>query len=251
MTRRILVLALLVSTLPLAGAGAAAAQGLPKALIPSGPLGTEVGAPISPRPPFLSSLRVDPHGPYEVRVVTEGSAVALIVLRGQRRKHIAATQYLARGVAMPERMQATFGRFGRIAMHFRESRNRPWAGKRRKCRGADRFVVRRGVFVGSLRFRGEDGYLTLHLHRARGSVTAPAAKCLRRRAGAPRAKASSSPFEDSFSGMVASERNGVNLTAFLALSFRNKLAYFAEHEEDRGKLSIVRQAFVAATATST
>lgn len=245
MTRRILVLALLVSTLALAAAGAATAQGLPAALIPSGPLGTEVGAPVSPRPPFLSNLTVDPPGPYEVKVGTRGSAVALIVFRGQRRKHVAATQYLARGVATPERMQATFGKFGRIAMHFRESRRRPWEGKHRRCRGGDRFVVRRGVFVGSLRFRGEDGYLTLHLHRAKGSITSRAAKCFHRRSAPPRAAASSSPFEDSFSGIVASERNGVNLTAFLALSFRNKLAYFAEHEEDRGKLSIVRQAFVA------
>jgi hypothetical protein len=245
MSRPILILTLLVSILALAGAGAAGAQGTPAPLIPSGPLSAEVGAPVSPQRSFFSNLTLDPPGPYEVRVGTGGSAVALTVFRGRRHRRIAATEYLARGVATPERMQATFGRFGRISVHFRESRHRPWVGKRRRCRGADRFVVRRGVFVGSLRFRGERGYLTLHVHRAKGSITTRASKCIHRRPGAPRAAASSSPFEDSFSGMVASERNGVDLTAFLALGFRGKLAYFGQHEENRGKLSILREAFVA------
>jgi hypothetical protein len=244
MNMRILALALLASTLALTGSGVAAAQGPPASLIPSGPLSAEVGAPVSPQPSFRSNLTIDPPGPYEIKVGTSGSAVALTVTRGQRRKRVAATQYLARGVERPERLRATFGKFGRISMHFRESRHRPWAGKRRRCRGPDRFVVRRGVFVGSLHFRGEDGYLTIHIHRAKGSITTRAAKCLQPRRR-PRATSSSSPFEDTFSEFIASERHGVSLTAFAALSFRGKLAYFAQSEESRGKLSIVRWAFVA------
>jgi hypothetical protein len=245
MSGRILILTLLASTLAFAGAGAAVAQGPPASLIPRGPLSTEVGAPVSPQRSFLSSLTVDPPGPYEVEVRTSGSAVALTVYRGRRHKRIAATEYLARGVATPERMQATFGRFGRISMHFRESRHRPWAGKPRRCRGGDSFVARRGIFAGSLRFRGEGGYLDLRIHRAKGSVITRASKCLHRRPSAPRAASSSSPFEDSFSGMVASQRDGVDLTAFLALGLRGKLVYFAQREENRGKLSVVREAFVA------
>ena len=93
------------------------------------------------------------------------------------------TAYLARGVARPERLQATFGHFGKVKMRFRESRNRTWVGKRRTCRGANRFIKRRGVFRGNLRFKGEGGYVSIRIHRAKGAVVTQAPKCRRRRGG--------------------------------------------------------------------
>jgi hypothetical protein len=239
MNRRILTLALLSAALVLAVAAPAAARNPLQSLLHSSPLGTEVGAPVNPEVGSRTGFGLDPPGPYEVRVETAGEAVVVSVVRGSRQRRV-VSHYLARGVATPGRLQATFGRFGRISMRFRESRHRPWFGKRRRCRGAGRFVVRRGVFVGSFRFRGEGGYLGVRAHRAKGSTTTVASKCRRRN----RAYARSSPFEDSISGLVAGDRDGVNSTAFAAISFRGKLFYFAEREEGRGKLGILRTALV-------
>jgi len=241
-SRRILALILLSSTLALAVAAPAVARNPLQSLLASSPLGAEVGAPVNREVGFRTGFSLDPTGPYEVRVQTSGDAVVVSVARGNRRRRVVLTNYLARGVATPERLQATFGRFGKISMRFRESRHRPWFGKKRRCRGAGRFVVRRGVFVGSFRFRGEDGYLGIRAHRAKGSISSVASKC--RRQSRRRGAQSSSIFDDSFSGLVASDRTGVNSTAFAAISFGGRLFYFAEREENRGKLSILRTALV-------
>ncbi len=242
MSRRLLVLFLLSTALTLSGGGSAGARVTLQSLLPTDVLGTEVGAPVAREPGFITGFRLDPPGPYKVEVETEGDAVVVSVLRGNPRKRAAATVYLARGVAAPERLQATFGKLGKISMRFRESRHRPWFGKKRRCRGADRFVVRRGVFVGSFRFRGEDGYLKVRTQRAKGSIVSIAAKC--RRGDRRRSLRSTSPFEEEFSGLIASDRNGVNSTVFGAISFGGRLFYLAQREESRGKLAVLRMAIV-------
>ncbi len=170
--------------------------------------------------------------------------MVVTVARRSRRRSGAATEYLARGVAASERLQANFGKFGKISMRFRESKHRPWFGKKRRCHGAGRFVVRRGVFVGNFRFRGEDGYVTVQVHRAKGSISSLASKCRRdrHRSGAR----SSALFEDPFSDLIAIDRNGLDSTVFAAISYRGKLEYFAEREENSGRLAILRSAFVEA-----
>jgi hypothetical protein len=242
MSRRTLVL-VLASSLTLCAAGSAAAQAAPRSVLPADLLDAAVGAPVVPESRFHTGFGIDPPGPYEVRVQTDGAAVVVSVIRGDRRKRVAVTNYLARGVAAPERLQATFGKLGKISMRFRESSHRPWHGKRRRCRGAGRFVVRRGVFVGSFRFRGEGGYLTVRAHRAKGSVSSVASKC--RRQARRRGARSSSVFEDSFSGLIASDRVGVNSTVFGVLSFRGRLFYLAQREENMGRLAVLRNAIVS------
>lgn len=239
MTRRVLAF-LLTSSLALAAAGPAAAQSPLQSLLAADPLGGAVGAPVSQKPPFHTGFGLDPAGPYEVRVHTEGDAVVVTVFRSDRRRRAVSTSYLARGVARPERLRATFGKFGRISMRFRESRHRPWLGKKRRCRGAGRYVVRRGVFVGSFAFRGERGYLSIRAHRAKGAISSVAAKCQRH----DRRAHSSSLFEDTISGLIATDRTGVDATAFGAISFRGDLAYLAEREESRGRLGILRSAVI-------
>lgn len=241
MSKRILVLAL--SLLTLGGAASAEAKVPPRSVLPADLLDAAVGAPVAQEPGFHTGFGIDPPGPYEVRVRTDGAAVVVSVIRGDRRKRFAVTNYLARGVARPERLQATFGKLGSISMRFRESRQRPWFGKRRRCRGADRFVVRRGVFVGSFRFRGEGGYLTVRAHRAKGSISSVAAKCQRQ--GHRRRERSSSIFEDSISGLLATDRAGVAATVFAAISFRGRLIHLAQREENRGRLAILRIAVLS------
>jgi hypothetical protein len=243
MSRRILLLALVSSALAVASPGSAAAQDRPRAPLPIDLLATEVGAQVDREPEVRTGFSVDPPGAYEVHVRTAGDAVLVSVGREEGRRRAVETRYLARGVARPERLRASFGKLGEISMRFRESKHRPWFGKKRRCRGAGRFVVRRGIFVGSFRFRGEDGYLAIHIHRAKGAISTVAAKC-RGRDRRRSARSSSSLFEDTFSGLIATDRDGVDSTEFLALSFRGEIGYFAQREENRGRLAILRRAIV-------
>ena len=206
--------------------------------LPPSQLLTRHGKPVPPAPFFRSGFVLKADG-YKIGVSTFGSAVFLEVWRGGNGRRI-QTAYLARGVAAPERLQATFGKFGRVKMRFRESRNRTWRGQVRTCRGANRFIKRRGVFRGNLRFKGENGYVSIRIHRAKGAVVTQAPKCRRPRGGFK------IPFARSLSrtksALFAIAREGVAATAFFAVEDRRSTLFFATNEESRGKLAIVRMA---------
>lgn len=211
----------------------------PLRLLPPSPrsrLLSQHGKPVRPTPFFRSGFVLEADG-YRVGVSTFGSAVYLEVWRGHRGKRI-ATSYLARGVARPERLQATFGNFGKVKMRFRPSRHRTWAGRRRSCRGANRFIKKHGVFRGSLRFRGEGGYVTVRIHRARGAVVIPAPKCRKRRGG-PGFDFDLNFFQPKVA-LLSVMRMGIDATAFLALEGRRNTQFVATTEESRGRLAIVR-----------
>jgi hypothetical protein len=236
MRRQLVILAfaaLALAAPPSAGASESSPQ------MPGSRLLSHLESSIPPAKTFRSGFRFETRGGYDVEVMTSGNGIFLVVDKGRFDKRFVGTAYLARGVAMPERLQATFGRFGEVSMRFRESRNKTWIGKRRNCRGAQRFVKRRGVFIGKLRFKGEDGYISLNVRRAKGSVVTVARKCLRqRRPQVPVAQQSSHQ-----SGLLATARDGVEFTGFLAVGGR-KTTFLATHEEIRGKLAIIRVASV-------
>ena len=207
--------------------------------LPPSQLLTQHGKPVAPTPFFRSGFVLKADG-YKVGVSTFGSAVFVEVWRGHSGKRI-QTAYLARGVARPERLQATFGHFGKVKMRFRESRNRTWRGQVRTCRGANRFIKRRGVFRGNLRFKGEGGYVSVRVHRAKGVVVTQAPKCRRHRGGGFQI-----PFGGSLSKprsvLLAIAREGVAATAFFAAEDKRSTLFFSTSEESRGKLAIVRMA---------
>jgi hypothetical protein len=207
--------------------------------LPPSQLFTQHGRPVAPTPFFRSGFVLKADG-YKVGVSTLGSAVFLEVWRGHSGRRI-QTAYLARGVARPERLQATFGHFGKVKMRFRESRNRNWRGRVRTCRGANRFIKRRGVFRGNLRFKGEGGYVSIRVHRAKGAVVTQAPKCRRHRGAGFKI-----PFGNSLSqpksALLAIARDGVDATAFFAVEDRRSTLFFATDEESRGRLAIVRMA---------
>ncbi|HET8956023.1 MAG TPA: hypothetical protein VFN18_10230 [Solirubrobacterales bacterium] len=207
--------------------------------LPPSQLLTQHGKPVSPTPFFRSGFVLKADG-YKIGVSTFGSAVFLEVWRGGSGRRV-QTAYLARGVARPERLQATFGNFGKVKMRFRESRNRTWRGRVRTCRGANRFIKRRGVFRGNLRFKGENGYVSIRIHRAKGAVVTEAPKCKRRR-GRGGFDIPFANFSQPKSAVLAIARHGVDATAFLAVEDRRSTLFFATSEESRGKLAIVRMA---------
>jgi hypothetical protein len=233
-----LVIAVALALAAPAGALAAEAQPLLPPLPPRHLL-SQVGAPVPPPRSFRSGFVTKERGGLRVGVETFGSAVILVVFHG-RHHHLAETAYLARGVARPERLQARFGRFGKVRMRFHEAPKRPWRGRPRDCHGSQRFVKRRGVFAGDFEFKGEDGYVSLHLHRIKGAIVTVAAKCLHRRSG-PSAHASL--FVESVTALFASARDGVSSDELLALTQRGKAVYFALSQESRGRLAILRAAF--------
>jgi hypothetical protein len=237
--KRLAVLALSALAMAAAPATRAAAAEAPEGqLLPPLPprkLMTEVGAPVPPPRLFRSGFQVETASGYKVGVSTFGSAVILVVSRGDR-KHLSESIYLARGVATPDRLQATFGQLGKVAMRFRE------ASRHSLCHGLLRLTRHKGVFVGSLRFRGENGYVSVHLHRAGGGILEPAGRCPRR----PRRHHGSSGgpiFFTSIAALLAESREGVDTTGLLALEFGRASGVLAVHEESRGKLSVIRTAF--------
>jgi hypothetical protein len=253
--KRGLAILILLAALGAGSEGAAAEPGPLLPPLPPRQLMTQVGAPVAPARSFHSGFVVEASNGYKVGVMTFGDAVVLVVFRGDQRhfKRISETAYLARGIVAPERLQATFGRFGKVSMRFRESRHRPWVGKRRRCRGDGRFVKRRGVFVGNLRFKGEDGYVSVRVHRAKGAVLTLAEKCRRhenRRARRRTAASGEEPFlAPPQSALFATSRDGVDTTGILALQYRGKMILLSTAEEARSKLAIVRIALVRTRAS--
>lgn len=243
MKRWVLLLALLA--LPFGAAPAAAAGGslpllppLPQSrLLDQARVLTDHGGPVRPKPPFRSGFVTEVDG-YKLGVSTYGSGLYLEVWRGGRTQRT-LTAYLARGVAQPERLQATFGRFGKVSMRFRRSRNR---APSKRCVFGRRLIKQHGVFVGSLRFKGEGGYVNVRLHRAKGGILREGKRCR-----VHHHHSSSLPNLDFLffkpeAAMLALSRDGVDLTALLAIAAKKKSAFITVDEESRGKLAIVRMA---------
>jgi hypothetical protein len=110
------------------------------------------------------------HG-YQIDVsVSPGNAVLSVSKFARGAFDSGSADYLAsRGRLQRERVEADFGRLGRIGVRFHPSgkvRRRPTPF----CKGG-RELVRFGTFVGTIRFRGEEGYTGADRERARGKIT--------------------------------------------------------------------------------
>jgi hypothetical protein len=243
MKRRVAILVFLVSLLGATDARAASGSAVLPELLPPHLL-TEVGKPVPPQSVFRSGFTLSRSHGYEVKVFTLGTAIILEVLHGSR-PNLSATAYLARGVARPHRLQASFGGFGRISMRFRPVGG--GNGVKSLCRFGTRLSQRRGSYVGQLRFKGEDGYLSLDLHRAEGSIVTPAGRCRRRHLSQAQVEKALEALFAPTSGLFAVSRAGVDTTSFLGLSRGHRTLFLASHEETRGKLAIFRFATAIAS----
>jgi hypothetical protein len=80
--------------------------------------------------------------------------------------------YTTQRVGHSTTINASFGRFGAIAVRFIPS-GKVLRAEPPSCSGGSSSSVvetRLGTFVGTIRFRGEDGYTAAHVRRARGGV---------------------------------------------------------------------------------
>jgi hypothetical protein len=116
------------------------------------------------------------HAGHGYRVLVQASR-ATATLTATRAKHGAKTgslsSYIARREPGDGAIRATFGDLGTIAMRFRPSGAVTHSKPQKGCIGADRYTIHHGVFVGSLRFRGEGGYVSVKAHRVAGVSSTP------------------------------------------------------------------------------
>jgi len=126
-----------------------------------------------PRNRALSELRFENSDGYSFAVTAFGQTVALSVTHGhgphKGRRRISTTTYLAHGKVTPTSIAASFGDRGQIAVRFRPSGRKVRATRKAGCkRSGDGILAYLGVFSGDLRFRGEGGFTSAMVHRARG-----------------------------------------------------------------------------------
>jgi hypothetical protein len=193
-----------------------------------------------PRQGFESRFEIKVRHGYVLSVIGQGDVVAVEVSRPADDKNRlerllgldqAATVYVARGTVTPNRIAASFGKFGSVDVRFRPSGRVISSARRRRCRGAERFTNRLGVFVGAVRFSGEKHYVAVRAHRAKGRVRSP----LHLRCSLPpiRPSAHSSarplPQHPSFTPatFAADSRHGVAATELFAVRFP-RATFFAE-----------------------
>jgi len=245
-------------------------------LATAGPLDFSAAAP----PRFRAALRAKLHMPpsrhgfesrfdleaqhdYTVTVVGEGDIVVVEVSRppahgkedalekllGSKRS---VTAYVARGTVTEHRIVASFGKFGKVDVRFRPTGRVVESGQRRGCRGTDHFTSQLGVFVGGVRFSGEERYVAVRSHRARGRIRSPLRlHCSSRH---PRSFSSSRArpvreqpsFTPTF--LTATWRHAVSSLELITFRIGKTTLFAAVNEESLG--SMARMRFALATAPS-
>jgi hypothetical protein len=113
---------------------------------------------------------------YKIYAIGEGATGALVVTRGRHPRDTGASAsiYIARARTGRGRFEAAFGKLGRLDLRFRPSGRITHGRRRRHCRGPDRYTTHYGVFVGTARFRGEEGFTAVKVRRVKGKVVTPA-----------------------------------------------------------------------------
>lgn len=194
---------------------------------------------------FAPELTLDAPGGYRLTVTEREGAVALTVMRRHGKRRLTATSYVARGTATPGRLQASFGRFGRISMRFRPSAAKPRLEPGGHCHGFGTRLSRPGVFVGNLRFHGEGGYLSVRVHRAKGHISHLARRCLsRRHSGRRTLIRSSGEGTGEIPYLAAQLKTATTSKLFLALDVGKKALFLGQAANDAGRVSIFRIAAV-------
>ncbi len=165
----------------------------------------------------------------------------------------ASTVYTATAKAAgPEVVDAGLGSLGQIAVRFRPSGHRVVSTVRGACGRPVRVVRRLGVFVGTIRFDGEEGYTTVAATSARGSVGTPLpADCRSPGSTSGAAVASSTLPRAAERGAVLSVLDPRTGSSFRAAPGAGGVSFSARVEErtDEG-VAVVRHAQAGAPASA-
>jgi hypothetical protein len=208
----------------------------------------------APRRQFMPKFELKAHGGYRVRVFGVGSTVIVEVTHGHSG---ATTAYVARGTVTPGRIAASFEGLGRVAVRFRPSGQTALSKPLRHCHGASRYRSRLGVFSGSFRFEGENGYVSIDARRAKGAVRdSLQLHCGRRSPRGPDenvARSSGDGFQSAEPTFLAAGwRHAVSSASFAATGAglaasggKDGLLYLSFAEQSEGRLAKVRFAFAS------
>jgi hypothetical protein len=208
--------------------------------------------PSSQSPNFESRFALDAGHGYELAVVGQGSSVLVEVGRpasfqqtplfgSQVGTAQALTIYAARGTVTRHRIAASFGKFGKVDVRFHPAGPPVESRAQHHCRGADHFTIQHGAFVGSVRFTGEDNYVTAHSHRVRGRVRTP----LRLDCAPPRPHSQDRSLQRAVhqidfgfgASLGASSRHGVDSTELFTFGIRKTQLTFALAEASMGSMA--------------
>jgi hypothetical protein len=118
--------------------------------------------------PASASFSLRAGSGYRISVERTRGRVSLYAVHGGK-SFFASTSYTVRAKSLPQRIDARFGRFGRVSVRLKTERMRK--GKlEEQCKGKPE-TVRFGVFVGTIRFRGEGGYTSVAARHAEGRLS--------------------------------------------------------------------------------
>ncbi len=217
-----------------------------------------------PRHAFESRFDLKAQHGYTVSVVGEGDIVvvqvskpippgngnALEKLIGFKR---AVTAYVARGTVSSRRITASFGKFGKVDVRFRPSGRVVESPPRHRCRGTDHFTSKLGVFVGGVRFSGEQQYIAVRSHRVKGRIRTPLhLRCSSLPSGlfsSPRARPvrQHPVFTPTF--LAATSRHGVSAAELITVRVGKTTLFAAITEEGLGSMARIRYALATAPST--
>jgi hypothetical protein len=194
---------------------------------------------------------------YEVDVIAVGDTVVLEVAKPRSdastslRHGRALTAYIAHGTVTPGRIEATFGRLGRVAVRFHPSERLMKSTPLHRCKSPG-FTRRLGVFTGTVRFTGESGYVAVRAHRAKGLVSSLIRHRCARRSFHSRAEQTSRQvgrlpkFTPTI--LAAFWRHAVSSTDFFSFKVGKETLYLAVSEESLGSMAEVRYGAVIASS---
>jgi hypothetical protein len=198
-----------------------------------------------PEPPH-ALISVRGTNGYEIRIsITQGSAFAFATggfdSEPGPELDTSADYSISRARANAHRVRAKFGRVGLVSARFVPS-GKVERFRDPNCKGGPE-VTRRGAFVGTIRFEGEDDFTRFSAHRARGTITSTPRQICRLTKDVAIAERSDGPkhFLTSFFASAVSD----DVSTYFVASVRELEPQVAEFEatrfEDRGNMFITRE----------
>ncbi len=191
------------------------------------------------------------HG-YRVTVLGLGKHVSLLAYKGAL-----SVSYTVRGKVTEERLEARFGNRGRVSMRLQPTEPLKEEENESGCKGK-RPTTQKGIFRGTIRFRGERGFTEIRAVQASGYVYRNYRQvCKRSRRDEP---SWPKPSEIPASSLNAASDRGQWAPWFSAFreeptkprpNFSSSLEeanYIAASAERRGRMTIYRSASVTAPA---
>jgi hypothetical protein len=187
---------------------------------------------------------------YKISVAGyDATAIVTVSKPGGSQHGRAWSTYVARGKVSRSAIQADFGALGHVDMRFRPSGAITHGKRHRHCVGADRYTIQPGVFVGSVRFRGEGGSVSTSVHRVMGKVVTPRTlRCLdslfEEFEGSGKKPAKEKP---KLTRLSAFTRSGLTAMYFEASERGGKAGYLSEIEQTVGSVGVFRGVFLRAS----